>query len=63
MPGQVSENSSGVLHIRPLQGIANDTLPCQNFDLVSFKQNAYTSVHCRETSDQVDLWEVMVTAR
>lgn len=63
MPDNVSENICGVLHIRPLQGIANDTALCQNFHLESSKQNAYTAVHCRDTSEQVDLWEVMVTAR
>lgn len=63
MPGHVSENTSGVLQIRPLQGIANDTVPCQNFHLESPKHNTYTAVYCRETSEQVDFWEVMVTAR
>lgn len=60
MPGHISENTSGVLHIWTL---ANDTVPCQNFHLESSKQNAYTAVHSRETSEQVDLWELMVTAR
>lgn len=55
MPDHVSENIRGALHIRPLQGIANDTVPCQNFHLESSKQNAYTAVHCRDTSEQVDL--------
>lgn len=41
MPGHVSENTSGVLHIWTL---ANDTVPCQNFHLESYKQNAYTAV-------------------
>lgn len=63
MPGHVSENTAGMLHIRPLQGIANDTVHCQNFHLESSKQNAYSAVHSRETSEQVDLWELMVTAR
>lgn len=43
MPGHVSESISGVLHIRPLQGIANDTVLCENFHLESSKQNAYTA--------------------
>lgn len=44
MPGHVSENTSGVLQIRPLQGIAKDTVPCQNFHLESPKHNAYYCV-------------------
>lgn len=63
MPGQVSGNISAVLQIRPSRDIANGAVPCQSFHLGSPKHNAYAAVHCRETSEQVDLWEVMVTAR
>lgn len=63
MPGYVSGNICGVLQIRPSEGIANGTVPCQTFHLGSHKHNAYTVVRCRETSEQVDLQEVMVTAR
>lgn len=63
IPGHVSGNISGVLQIKPLQGIANGTAPCQTFHFESPKHNAYAAAHCRETSEQVDLWEVMVTAK
>lgn len=47
MHGHVSENTSGALPITPLQGIANDTVPCENFHLESSKKNAYTAGHLR----------------
>lgn len=63
MPGHVTGSISAVLQVKALHSIANGTVPCQTFHLGSPKQNAYTAVHCRETSEQVHLWEVMVTAR